>query len=118
MATQAEAEAFLAEMKEFVKTLSPLSLTPVHGPLRRGPQRGDKKSYEGMELEEEDKLSPVEETRQQRYLRKRGAELLLCRVCDKKVKRARMSGHAKSMRHRLALALLPPNTVPPPPAPI
>lgn len=106
MATSAKANALLAEIKELAKTLPPPPLTPIHGPLRRGSRKVPKVSYEGMDTEEDKKLSPIEETRQQRYLRKRGGELLLCHVCDKKVKRAHMSDHKKSMRHRLALAVL------------
>lgn len=116
MTTTAEANALLAEIKELAKTLPPLiPSTPIHGALRKQPR----KSYKGMDTEEEDKKSsPIELTRQQRYYRKRGAELLLCHVCDKKVRRAHMAGHLKSLKHRLAVALLPSNTIPPSPAPI
>jgi hypothetical protein len=105
-------KALYEAVKALAKTLPPLGQvppsTPIHGALRKQAR----KSYEGLDVDD-GKDSPKKESKQQRYYRLRGGKPMFCQLCKKVVKQCHISKHCKSQKHRLALASLPPDTIPP-----
>jgi hypothetical protein len=104
-------QLLLERIKELARSLPPLGQvppsTPIHGALRKQPR----KSYEGLCVDEAD--SPKKESKQQRYYRLRGGKPMFCQLCNKVVKYCHITKHCQSMKHRLALSQLPPDTIPP-----